>query len=230
MILGKGLIGTALQKVDRDDVLFCASGVSNLYGHIAAQRLREEQLLRDHILQHPDKIIVYFSSYSINDTDDAKNTPYLLHKRAMEELVKARAEKFLIVRTSNVVGRHGQPGNLTNFIYHHLVNEIPFDVWTETNRNLIDVEHLVLMADYYIKEHAVDKTVFIVNPIDTLIEEVVFIFEKLLKKKANYRLVGKGEYYLSDKTFATEAFAALHIDENNYVERLVQKYFLSRSE
>lgn len=226
MILGKGLIGTALQATDRDDVLFCASGVSNLYGHIAAQRLREEQLLREHIAQHTDKTIVYFSSYSIHDTDDTRNTPYLLHKKSMEDLVKNCAANFLIVRTSNVVGGQGQPGNLTNFIYHHLMNGIPFDVWTNTNRNLIDVEHLAAMTDYYLKNYAVNKTVFMVNPADIFIEEVVRVFERLLKKKADYRLMDKGVYYLSDKTFAKEAFAALHIDENNYTERLVQKYFL----
>lgn len=230
MILGKGLIGTALQAIDREHVLFCASGVSNLYGHIAAQRLREENLLRDHIMQHPDKTIVYFSSFSINDTDDTKNTPYLLHKKFMEDLVKTTASNFLIVRTSNVVGGRGQPGNLTNFIYHHLMNNIPFDVWTNTNRNLIDVEHLAAMTDYYLKNYAVNTTAFMVNPVDIPIKEVVLVFERLLKKKANYDLVAKGDYYLSDKTFAKEAFAALRIDENNYVERLVQKYFMDRPE
>lgn len=230
MILGKGLIGTALQAIDSDDVLFCASGVSNLYGHIAEQRLREEQLLRGHIAQHPGKTVVYFSSYSISDADDTKNTPYLLHKKSMEYLVKNCADNFLIVRTSNVVGKNGQPGNLTNFIYHHLMNDIPFDVWTNTSRNLVDVDHLAAMTDYYLKNHTANKTVFMVNPLDIPIEEVVLVFEKLLKKKAVYRLVDKGEYYLSDKTFAREAFAALRIDENDYVERLAEKYFLDRFE
>ncbi|HEY0298239.1 MAG TPA: hypothetical protein VGB84_03380 [Arachidicoccus sp.] len=52
MILGKGLIATALKAVDRNDVLFCASGVSNLFGHVAEQCLREENLLRENISQH----------------------------------------------------------------------------------------------------------------------------------------------------------------------------------
>lgn len=148
MILGKGLIGTALQTIDRENILFCASGVSNLHGHIEEQRLREEQLLGDNIALHSDKTIVYFSSYSINDADATKNTPYLLHKKSMEELVKKNAPNFLLVRTSNVVGSRGHSGNLTNFIYHHLMNGIPFDVWTNTKRNLIDVDHLVAMTNY----------------------------------------------------------------------------------
>ncbi|ANI90464.1 hypothetical protein A9P82_14920 [Arachidicoccus ginsenosidimutans] len=226
MILGKGLIGTALQAIDRNDVLFCASGVSNLFGHIEEQRLREENLLRENIAKYNDKTIIYFSSYSISDSDDAKNTPYLLHKKRMENLVKELASQYVIARTSNVVGKNGQAGNLTNFIYKNLTENIPFDIWTNTNRNLIDVEHLALMTDYYLKNHSPNKTIFIVNPKDIMIEDVVKAFELKLSLKANYQLLNKGNFYFSDKTFAEEAFAALNIDDENYTENLIEKYFL----
>ncbi|MGF7230802.1 hypothetical protein [Arachidicoccus sp.] len=226
MILGNGLIGTALRQVDNDDVLYCASGVSNLFGHIQSQCLREENLLRDNISKYRGKTVVYFSSYSIQDTDDSKNTPYLLHKKNMESLVQLMAPKYLIARTSNVVGKSGQPGNLTNFIFHHLLNATPFEVWKNTNRNLIDVQHLAAMANYYLQWGQLNKTVHLINPKDVTIEEVVKSFENKMNRKANYSLVDKGTYYHCDKTVANHIFEALQLPNERYVEMLIEKYFI----
>lgn len=226
MILGNGLIGTALQAVDNDTVLYCASGVSNLFGHIESQCLREENLLREKILLHPQKVIVYFSSYSINDEDDEKNTPYLLHKKRMENIVVSLAPKYLIARTSNVVGKNGQSGNLTNFIFNHLQNNTPFEVWKNTNRNLIDVQHLAAMANYYVKYGELNKTIYLINPKDVMIVEIVKCFEKKMNQRAKYTLVDKGTYYHSDKTIANKIFDALQIPKEEYVEMLIEKYFI----
>lgn len=225
MVLGHGLIGTALKCVDKKDTLFCASGVSNLFGHIHSQCVREEELLRRNIPENMEKTIVYFSSYSIDDLAIEQNSPYLSHKIKMETLVKSTAEKYLIVRTSNVVGKNGQPGNLTNFIFTHLQNHTHFDVWTNTNRNLIDVEHLVLMTKYYLENYPVNKTVYLINPEDVSIESIVKVFEWVLSIKGNYSLVDKGAFYSSEKELSTQLFRVLNMLVENYTELLIRKYF-----
>lgn len=226
MILGKGLIGTALQEVDNDTVLYCASGVSNLFGNIESQCLREENLLREKISLHPQKVVVYFSSYGIDDENDNNNTPYLLHKKRMEDLIRSLAPKYLIVRTSNVVGKKGQPGNLTNFIFNHIENNTHFEVWKNTNRNLIDVQHLAAMTKYYLQQGELNKIVYLINPEDVMIEEVVIAFEQKLHKKAHYKLVDKGVYYYSDRAIASLIFDALNIEREDYIDTLIEKYFL----
>src|SRR5690606_12972582 len=129
MLVGNGMIATALKAVDSQEVLFSASGLSNLKGADPEQRLRERNLIKATIAEHREKIFVYISSYSIDDQYPENNTPYLEHKLQMEQLIERNASRYLIVRTSNVVGRSRQPGNLMNFIFNHLKQGTPFDVW-----------------------------------------------------------------------------------------------------
>lgn len=220
------MIATALRAVDRPDILFCASGVSNADGHIEAARAREEGLLIEQIAENTGKIVVYISSYSIDDRNEAANSPYLQHKKRMEMLVKSIAESYIIVRTSNVVGRSRQAGNLMNFIYQNLIGEKPFDIWTETDRNLIDVEHLALMAGACVEQGLLDRTIYLLGPVDTPILEITQLFETALGVKGRYNLVRKGTYYPCDKTLSKRLLNELGVCSELYVRRLIAKYFL----
>jgi dTDP-4-dehydrorhamnose reductase len=226
MVLGAGMIGTALQAVDRPDVLFCASGVTNAEGHIKAACDREEALLRQQIAANADKTVLYVSSYSINDAEDSINSSYLQHKKRMEALVKSMAGHYIILRTSNVVGRSRQSGNLMNFIYQNLIGGKSFDIWTETDRNLIDVEHLALMAGACVKQELLDRTIYLLGPVDTPILEITRLFEAALGLQGNYILVPKGVYYPCDKTLSRRLLNEQGISSAHYVRTLIEKYFL----
>lgn len=227
MVLGQGMIGHALQAVDQADVLFLASGLSNAKGHIPAEREREQALVAAQVAAHPGLIACYISSYSVDDEIPDNNSPYLQHKRQMEQLVKSHAGRYLIVRTSNVVGSSRQPGNLMNFIYRHLRNKESFDIWTATTRNLIDVRDLARMLDYYLHHHrySLNKTIYLINPDDLPILEIERHFEAKLGIQGHYQLVNKGAHYDCDKQLATELFAVLGIDRKDYVPRLIDQYF-----
>ncbi|MFV0217909.1 hypothetical protein OBJ92_12895 [Empedobacter falsenii] len=78
MIIGKGLIASAFENRDREDVVFFASGVSNSLETDVRQFLREENLIRTTIQQYPTQTFVYFSTCSmyvvkINETPLSKN-------------------------------------------------------------------------------------------------------------------------------------------------------------
>ncbi|UAY56381.1 NAD-dependent epimerase/dehydratase family protein [Arachidicoccus terrestris] len=227
MVLGGGMIATALKAVDREEVLYAASGLSNLKGADSEARLRERTLLSEQIARHTDKLFVYVSSYSVDDRHPENNTPYLQHKLNMESLIKAEADRFLILRTSNVVGHSRQPGNLMNFIFRHLQNGEPFDIWTKTTRNLIDVAHLAQMADAAVKQGSCNEVLFLTHPADIPIYEIVHQFEVLSGLKANYRLVDKGVYYHTDKSLAETLFRQLRLeaDPRLYTQQLIEKYF-----
>ncbi|HTN39285.1 MAG TPA: NAD-dependent epimerase/dehydratase family protein [Arachidicoccus sp.] len=230
MVLGKGMIGTALQKVDRPDVLFCASGLSNSMGSDLAARQRERGLLQQQIRLHPAKTVVYVSSYSINDAAIALNSDYLQHKRQMENLVKETSRQYLILRTSNVVGRSRQSGNLMNFIYRHICSGESFDVWTQTSRNLIDVEDFADMAADCLQTGLLNRMVYLIHPEDILIQEIVRLFEKALSRKGHYQLVPKGTYYNVDKSLSNTVFEKTGKAKaaDVYVADLIHKYFTDR--
>lgn len=227
MVLGGGMIATALKAVDREDVLYAASGLSNLKGADPEARLREQTLLSEQIARNTDKLFVYVSSYSIDDQQPQNNTPYLQHKVNMERLIKAEADRFLILRTSNVVGYSRQPGNLMNFIFRHLQNGEPFEIWTKTTRNLIDVAHLAQMADAAVKQGSCNEVLFLTHPADIPIYEIVRQFEVLSGLSGNYRLVEKGDYYNTDKSLAEALFRRLGLeaDPQLYARQLIEKYF-----
>lgn len=230
MVIGGGMIGTALTQADRADVLFLASGVSNARGHIPEECQRELRVLQQQLHAHPEKIACYISSYSVNDAEPQLNTPYLHHKAQMEQYVRDNASCYLIARTSNVVGFSKQPGNLMNFIYNNLRTGNPFDVWTQTSRNLIDVDDLAKMLGYYLTHTAypLNKAVYMINPDDTPILSVVHHFEAETDLKGLFQLVDKGVYYTCDNRLATRLFDQLGIERPGYTARLIRKYFSGR--
>lgn len=229
MVLGNGMIATAFKAVDSEDVIYAASGLSNLKGADPEARLREETLLKTTIRQFPDKTFVYISSYSIDDHHKEANTPYLQHKKNMEKLVGEQASRYLILRTSNVVGKSRQPGNLMNFIVQHLRSGVPFEIWTETTRNLIDVEDLAQMARVVTSRGHLNEVLYLTHPADIYIYQIVRHFEDLTGLKGHYNLTGKGTFYPSDRTLAKELFEHLRLepDPDRYTRQLIQKYFTS---
>ena len=60
MIVGNGLIASLFYDVDREDVIFFASGVSNSLETELSEFQREEDLIRETFTQNPDKLFVYF--------------------------------------------------------------------------------------------------------------------------------------------------------------------------
>ena len=68
MIVGNGLIASLFYDVDREDVIFFASGVSNSLETELSEFQREEDLIRETFTQNPDKLFAYFSTCSIYDS------------------------------------------------------------------------------------------------------------------------------------------------------------------
>ena len=230
MVLGNGMIATALKSVDQPEVLYAASGLSNAKGADPAARAREEGLLREQIQLNKEKLFVYISSYSIDEQQPENNTPYLTHKLNMERLVKDNADNYLIIRTSNVVGNSRQPGNLMNFIFQNLKDHQPFDIWTRTSRNLIDVQDLALMAREAINMGHRNKTLYVIHPCNISILRIVQHFESLTGYEGDYKLVEKGAFYTADTGLSDTLFTRLGLnrDPDQYVRRLIEKYFLSK--
>jgi len=132
MIVGNGDIGSVL--LDRDDLLFFASGVSN------SQEAREEEYQRESNLLFQQKVnnhIVYFSSLCVFYS----HTRYASHKLSMESLVKTQFEKYTIIRIGNISWGNN-PNTLINFIRNKIKNGESFEIRDEY-RYIIDKEEFL---------------------------------------------------------------------------------------
>lgn len=138
MIIGNGDLATALKKVDKPNLLFFASGVSNSKETRRNEYHREENLL---LKQDRKQHIVYFSSLAVFES----NTPYIQHKRRMEHNIKKNFKVNTIVRIGNISwGKN--PHTLINFIRNKIKHKQVFDI-QDVYRYIIDEDEFL----YWIK-------------------------------------------------------------------------------
>lgn len=225
MVIGNGLIGKNLAKIDREEFVFFASGVSNSKSTNENDYLREESLLIQNISINSDKTFVYFSTYSVNDPS-LSDYYYIKHKLRMEKIIQQSGIKYLIVRTSNVVGGIGNPGTILRYLFDSIKNEKPFEIWKNAYRNILDVDHLIVMLDETIKRKLVNCIVYLLNPIDYSIPQIITECELILNKKANYISVEKGTGFKYDKTLSMYLFNELNINNEGYINKVISKYLL----
>ncbi len=134
MIIGNGDIAEVLQEVDRKDLLFFASGVSNSQEVREAEYKREIYLLSE---QSISKHIVYFSSLCVFESD----TEYARHKRTIEEIVKEEFRRYTIIRIGNITWGDN-PHTLINFIRNKIRNHEKFEI-RDVYRYIVDKEEFL---------------------------------------------------------------------------------------
>ncbi len=130
MIIGNGDIASVL--VDRPDLSFFASGVSNSQETDEGEYKRELDLL---LKQPRDAHIVYFSSLGVF----TGSSRYLIHKRFMEAVVEREFPAHTIIRLGNITWG-SNPHTLINYLkahpkaeikdeYRYIVDEDEFLYW-----------------------------------------------------------------------------------------------------
>lgn len=222
MIIGKGLIATQFIEEDREDVIFFASGVSNSSETRKEEFLREQLLVEETLEKNPNKLFVYFSTCSIYDSSKY-NSPYVLHKLHMEEIIKEYASKYLILRVSNAVGKGGNPNLLMNYIYSQISSDKELIIHQNATRNLIDVEDVKNITLSYLKNNDFNKIVNVAYIENFYIQEIVEAFEENLKLKSNKVIEDKGEHYSIDVRELNYIFNALN--KQKYLNQIINKYY-----
>lgn len=194
MIVGNGQIATALNECDRDDMVFFASGVSDSTCREEQEFNKEKELLKAILSKHRDKTIIYFGSCATSAPDYPKNT-YYQHKENMEDIIKKTTENYYIFRLPQLFGKLKKHKTLINFIYYSMIENRPFEVYTNAYRYVLEIADLRSLVGYYIKLSQPGVTVDLANDYRYSVEEIVNTFEQLLGTKAKYSLVDKTDAY-----------------------------------
>ena len=226
MIVGNGLIASAFNSHFGTDhrIIVFASGVSNSRENRADVFVREREMLKE-TLHRNNKFVLYFSTCSVNDPE-LGDTPYVTHKKEMEEFVRS-SKDYAIFRLPQVVGRTSNPNTLTNYLYTQIASGASFQVWRRAQRNLIDVDDVASIVNHLVRTSRAHRiTTNIACPFSTYVPQLVEIFEKTLHKTANYTILDAGGAYTIESHLSNEIGKQIGIDfDELYLERLIRKYY-----
>ncbi len=194
MIIGHGLIAHGFQAYTSDpEVIIYASGVANSGETDPTKFLRESDLLK-HTLDHIDTAtLVYFSTFSIL----TKQSPYTLHKLAMEQMIASSGKKHLIIRATNLAGPTNNPNTLLNVLTHRLQHQLKIALQYQCQRNILDIEDLCTIVTHILQQQDDSTTLFHVGyPYSYSLPEIITILEEHYQLKANLELVASSEPFL----------------------------------
>jgi nucleoside-diphosphate-sugar epimerase len=204
-------------------VTIFASGVSNSAEIEPAAFRRERELLLETIAERQSRL-VYFSTCSLTDPD-RRHTPYVLHKRSMEELVAAQPG-HIILRLPQLVGRTGNPHTLVNFLADRIRNSLPFEIWSHARRCVMDVETVAALTICLLETDKRNICSQLMPPELVTMPELVQMLEEVMGKRAIVRFVEKGDSSIIDPSLALSLASLTGEDLGpGYTFRTLKKYF-----
>ena len=156
MIIGNGLIASCIASLNREDVVFFASGVSNSVNPTNTDFKREQDLLKETIKLYPKQLLVYFSTVSIEDRS-VQHKPYIKHKLKMEKMVSKNAEKYLILRLPNMLSLTGNPNTLIPNFYKAITENKKVVIQKNATRYLLAPEQLKNMTSLVLEQNVLKK-------------------------------------------------------------------------
>jgi len=226
MVVGDGMIAQAFASfASRPDVVVFASGVSDSLETRESAFARERALLQRTRAEHPQALLLYFSTCSVEDPD-RRDTPYVRHKLAMEALLRSAPGPWLVLRLPLAIGRGHRGNTLARFLHERISRGERFEVWKRSTRYPIDVEDVVRIVARLVADPAMrGRTVNVaLRPYAVL--DFVHAFERIGGKAARYELVDKGAHYEVRCPEIESLRGELGLDASEaYLERVLRKYF-----
>lgn len=230
MVIGNGMIANRFDNYRQDkDVIIFASGVSNSRETKKENFQRELTLLKNTIKDNPGTPLVYFSTCSVAD-EGREQSPYILHKKNIEQFVIAEVKNYHIFRVPSVAGLSNNPYTLLNFLIFNILEEKPVTIWKNANRNIIGIDDLYSLANHILKENLfINSIVNIANPNYYSMIEILATVETHLQKKAIATYEEKGTKQFIDVSNISKLIQDLSINfSDEYLSRLLNKYYHSR--
>jgi uncharacterized protein YbjT (DUF2867 family) len=226
VIVGDGMMAKAFSAFAADaGVIIFASGVSDSTETRASAFVRERDLLQRTRAQHPDALLVYFGTCSVNDAD-RRDTPYVRHKLEMESLLKASPGPWMVLRLPLAIGPGHRGNTLANYLHGRIVRGEAFEVWADSTRYPVDVEDAFRVASRLIADRTMWRKTINIALRAFPILEFVRILEDIAGRRAVYTLVQRGRHYELQCPEVARLAGALHLDMGeHYLEKVLRKYF-----
>lgn len=227
MVVGNGMLAKRFSDyADNPLFLIFASGVSDSSIKAPEAFLREKNLLLAQINSVKNSLLVYFSTCSIND-EHLKHNPYVLHKLQMEKLIQDNFPSYIIFRVSNPIGFTGNRHTVFNFFIDHILQQKPFKIWGNAQRNILDIDDMYLACKYILESGIHHREIVtIANPVNYSVPEIVTAIEQHFSTKGIYQQVEQGGGPRIDKAEMSRLFQNINISFGpDYLEKILKKYF-----
>lgn len=225
MIIGNGLIAKAFEQFKDDYTVFIfASGVSNSSETKKEEYDREIDLLKSYL--HSQRKIVYISTASLFDPS-AANSPYVLHKRRIENLITTTCKSYLIFRLPTVVGKTDNPHTFFNFFKNQILTkkEVSFNAYA--HRYLIDADDITKILPLMIRKFD-NKIINIAFNNKQSVCSILFSMKHELNSSVSLAPINdvkKVSNYIIDNTeFLNFTKGKFEIDAESYNDGLIKKY------
>lgn len=222
MIIGHGLVASEFKKQEAKfkNCLIFAAGVSNSKEVNSSEFVRDKNLLISTLEKYKDLKFIYISTVLAGHVDNA----YYRHKLEMEELVRNRAESYIIFKVPQLVGRGGNTNTLLNYFKSRIINEEPVTVYYDSKRSLVDISDLTNMVYYFLnitnKETIIIPGIEILNAVD-----LCKLVATTLDKPANIiEVFSEESNQWVDNQLSPQMLKDLGIEKQSYTKRLLKKY------
>lgn len=227
MVVGNGMLAKRFENYrNNDSFIIFASGISDSTSTNVNAFEREKKLIIETINANREKLFVYFSTCSIDDSS-MQESAYVNHKKKMEGLIMSNHTQFIIFRLTNPIGKTSNTHTVVNYFINHIVENHAFVVWKNATRNLIDIDDLYVICNEILQDGSFKNSVInIANPESYPVSFIVDSIEKHFSITGNYTLVDKGGGPLINTAAIEPLFKKFNINfDEHYLHRLLQKYF-----
>lgn len=181
---------------------------------------KERELIKRLISEQPKKIFILIS------TSSQGNSPYVLHKRGMEEIIEKNCTDFFIFRVPIFIGIQNTESNLINFYINKILKNEHFQLYKNAKNYVIDVDNVYRIIDYIIKNDPKNKIYNLTAGVKLSALEILNYVEEFLGKKASYDIVEKGDDFVFNDESTFKIRAKLGINENSdHLPNLLNKYY-----
>ena len=227
MVIGNGMMAQAFGAYESiADVVVFASGVSDSTDASEAAFRREGELLRQVRASHPDALLVYFGTCSVDDPD-RRETPYVRHKLAMESIIAASGYPWIVFRLPLAIGPIHRSPTLANFLHLKILRGESFEVWARSTRYPIDVDDAVRIVSRIIRDQSMWRRTINIALRAFCVTDFVRILEQITHRTAVYSLVQKGGHYELRCPEVAALAGEMGLDRSEaYLERVLRKYFV----
>jgi len=234
-VYGKGFIAKALRKLKNNkfrNLYFYASGISNSKIKSNNELIREKKKIKSFLRFYSSKkTLVYISTISIFDAS-MRNTDYVKNKLFIENFLKSKVKKLLIIRLPQIAGKTNNEYTILNYIYKKIKKRETLVIWKNVERSIIGIDDLLKILRAILKKNFDINLneINIINPNLIKILDIVRIFEKLLEVKAKYKLVilknyKESFYNLLIKKNIYQKQINIICKKKNYVKKTILKYY-----
>lgn len=235
-VYGKGFLAKSFNKLKNEkkfgNYFFYASGISNSKIRFNIEAIKEKKKIKSFLKFYPpNKILVYISTISVFDAS-MKNTKYVKNKIFIENFLKSKVKKLLILRLPQIAGRSNNNNTILNYVYKKIKERETLVIWQNVERSIIDVDDLLNILRKVLKKNLKKnlREINIINPNLVKVMDIVKIFEKLIKIKAIYKLIKLNNYKRSFyNSIIKKNIYQKEINnickKKNYLKKTILKYY-----